>query len=234
MSITNASLASRRRILSVCVKLFLEQGYKKTTVADIVQQAKVSNSIFQNNFRAKDGVLTELVRFMFDTQFSMARSAANAQLPPAFVYGVETAIQLTLTELNENLREIYLEAYTHEEALAIIHEATAKELQEIFGSYQPELTREDFYVLELGTSGLMRGYMTKPCDESFPIEKKVRSFLEAALRVYQVPEEMVQQVVAFVGGLDILTISHGVMEQLFQALAMHYDFTPPEPILEAQ
>ena len=67
MALTNASLPAKRRILAVCVKLFLEQGYKKTTVAEIVQKADVSNSSFQNIFRAKDGVLTELVAFMFDT-----------------------------------------------------------------------------------------------------------------------------------------------------------------------
>ena len=37
IAITNASLPSKKRILTVCVKLFLEQGYKKTTVAQIVQ-----------------------------------------------------------------------------------------------------------------------------------------------------------------------------------------------------
>ena len=57
MALTNASLPAKRRILAVCVKLFLEQGYKKTTVAQIVQGAGVSNSSFQNIFRAKDGVL---------------------------------------------------------------------------------------------------------------------------------------------------------------------------------
>ena len=56
ISLTNASLPAKRRILAVCVKLFLEQGYKKTTVAEIVQRAEVSNSSFQNIFRAKDGV----------------------------------------------------------------------------------------------------------------------------------------------------------------------------------
>ena len=71
---TNASRPSKKRILTVCVKLFLEQGYKKTTVAQIVQQASVSNSIFQNIFRAKDGVLTELAQFMLSNQFAMARS----------------------------------------------------------------------------------------------------------------------------------------------------------------
>ena len=125
---TNASRPSKKRILTVCVKLFLEQGYKKTTVAQIVQQASVSNSIFQNIFRAKDGVLTELAQFMFSNQFAMARSTAGTQLPPIYVYAVETAIQMTLTELNENLREIYIEAYTQKEASEyILRETKAPE-----------------------------------------------------------------------------------------------------------
>ena len=152
IAITNASLPSKKRILTVCVKLFLEQGYKKTTVAQIVQQASVSNSIFQNIFRAKDGVLAELVEFMFSNQFATARSMAGAQLPPAYVYAVETAIQMTLTELNENLREIYIEAYTQKEASDYIFRETAKELYQIFGSYQPELTAQDFFFMELGSA----------------------------------------------------------------------------------
>ena len=47
-TITSASLPAKKRILTVCVKLFLEQGYKKTTVSEIVHKASVSNSIFQN------------------------------------------------------------------------------------------------------------------------------------------------------------------------------------------
>ena len=100
ISLTNASLPAKRRILAVCVKLFLEQGYKKTTVAEIVQRAEVSNSSFQNIFRAKDGVLTELVAFMFSGQFGAARASIGAKLPPVYVYAVETAIQMSLTELN--------------------------------------------------------------------------------------------------------------------------------------
>ena len=75
---TSASLPSKKRILTVCVRLFLEQGYKKTTVSEIVHKAEGSNSSFQNIFRAKDGVLTELVAFMFENQFSMARSTKAA------------------------------------------------------------------------------------------------------------------------------------------------------------
>ena len=225
IALTNASLPAKKRILTVCVKLFLEQGYKKTTVAEIVQKANVSNSSFQNIFRAKDGVLTELVEFMFSNQFGAAKKVAGTQLPPVYVYAVETAIQMTLTELNENLRDIYIEAYSHEEALEYIFRETAKELYQIFGPYQPQLTEQDFYALEIGSAGLMRGYMARPCDDVLTLEKKLVCFLSMSLRAYRVPEDEIHRVLAFMTELDIRAVAQQVMHQLFNALAMRFEFT---------
>ena len=225
IALTNASLPAKKRILTVCVKLFLEQGYKKTTVAEIVQKANVSNSSFQNIFRAKDGVLTELVEFMFSNQFGAAKEVAGTQLPPVYVYAVETAIQMTLTELNENLRDIYIEAYSHEEALEYIFRETAKELYQIFGPYQPQLTEQDFYALEIGSAGIMRGYMARPCDDVLTLEKKLVCFLSMSLRAYKVPEDEIHRVLAFMTELDIRAVAQQVMHQLFNALAMRFEFT---------
>lgn len=225
IALTNASLPVKKRILTVCVKLFLEQGYKKTTVAEIVQKANVSNSSFQNIFRAKDGVLTELVEFMFSNQFGAAKKVAGTQLPPVYVYAVETAIQMTLTELNENLRDIYIEAYSHEEALEYIFRETAKELYQIFGPYQPQLTEQDFYALEIGSAGIMRGYMARPCDDVLTLEKKLVCFLSMSLRAYKVPEDEIHRVLAFMTELDIRAVAQQVMHQLFNALAMRFEFT---------
>ena len=224
MAITKASLPAKKRILAVCIRLFLEQGYKKTTVSEIVKKAEVSNSSFQNIFRAKDGVLTELVEFMFGSQFAAARAVTEAGLAPAYIYAVETAIQLTLTELNENLREIYIEAYTHREASAYIFRETAKELHEIFGAYQPELTCQDFYSLEIGTSGIMYSYMAYPCDEHITLEKKIESFLSISLSAYKVPEQEQREIIGFIRGLDIRKISEKIMHKLFEAVAMHFEF----------
>ena len=225
IAITSASLPTKKRILAVCVKLFLEKGYKQTTLAEINEKASVSYSQFQNIFRAKDGVLTELVAFMFSSQFGAARKIVGSALPPAYVYAVETAIQMTLTELNENLREIYMEAYTHQEASEYIHRETAKELYQIFGPYHPELTARDFYDMEIGSAGIMRGYMAHPCDEELTLKKKLRLFLTMSLRVYNVPKEEMEQAIRFVEGLDIRTVSERVMQELFKALAMHFEFS---------
>ena len=219
------SKEAKRRILTACVRLFLEKGYTNTKVAEILKEADVSAGSFQNIFRAKDGVLTELAQFMLSNQFAMARSTAGTQLPPIYVYAVETAIQMTLTELNENLREIYIEAYTEKEASEYILRETAKELHGIFGSYLPDATERDFYDMEIGSASIMRGYMAHPCDEELTLEKKLRLFLTMSLRAYNVPKEEVEQVIRFVEGLDIRGIAEQVMQKLFKALAMRYEFS---------
>ena len=226
MAVRSDGIQTEKRILQACVRLFLENGYHQTTMLQILKEAQVSSSSFQNLFHSKDGVLLELVKFMFENQFGIARNVAGAALPPVYVYAAETALQITLTELNENLREIYLEAYTQERLLNYIQQSTAKELHRIFGPYQPELTEQDFYQLEFGSAGLMRGYMANPCTEDFSLEKKLNSFVTMALRGYKVPEEELQQVLAFISGLDMRSIAQNVMEELFRRLAMRYEFSP--------
>ena len=74
----------------------------------------------------------------------------------------------------------------------------------------------------------MRGYMAHPYDASLTLEKKLRLFLTMSLRAYRVPEEELEQAVRFVERLDIRSIAERVMHTLFQALAMHYEFSLQE------
>ena len=222
------SSETKRKILTVCVRLFLEQGYKNTSVSQIVDEAGVARGSYLNLFPTKDRILLELTETMFGGQFGVARSIADSKLPPVYAYAVETAIQLTLTELNENLREIYIEAYTQKEASEYILQETAKELYQIFGPYQPQLTPRDFYDMEIGSASIMRGYMAHPCDEVLTLEKKVRLFLTMSLRAYNVPAEEIEAAIRFVEGLDIRAIAERVMQELFQELAMRFEFSLAE------
>ena len=222
------SSETKRKILTVCVRLFLEQGYKNTTVSQIVDEAGVARGSYLNLFPTKDRILLELTETMFGGQFGVARSIADSKLPPVYAYAVETAIQLTLTELNENLREIYIEAYSLPETSEYIYLHTTAELKQIFGANFPDYSDSDFYEMEIGTAGLMRNYMARKCDIHFPLERKLSRFLTAAMRVYRVPEDELEQTVRFVERLDIRSIAERVMHTLFQTLAMHYDFSLQE------
>ena len=219
-----SSSETRKKILTACVRLFLEQGYKNTSVSQIVNEAGVARGSYLNLFPTKDKILLDLTETMFGGQFSAARSIADSKLPPVYAYAVETAIQLTLTELNENLREIYIEAYTAPDTAEYIYLHTTAELKEIFGANFSGYTDSDFYEMDIGTAGLMRSYMARKCDIHFPLERKLSRFLTAALRVYKVPEEKQRQVLAFIQTLDIKAIATEVMYKLFAMLEMKYDF----------
>ena len=228
MDLRRDSSETKRKILTVCVRLFLEQGYKNTSVSQIVDEAGVARGSYLNLFPTKDKILLDLTETMFGGQFGMARSIADAKLPPVYAYALETAIQLTLTELNENLREIYIEAYSLPETSEYIYLHTTAELKQIFGANFPDYSDSDFYEMEIGTAGLMRNYMARKCDIHFPLERKLSRFLTAAMRVYRVPEDELEQAVRFVERLDIRSIAERVMHTLFQTLAMHYDFSLQE------
>ena len=205
------SSETKRKILTVCVRLFLEQGYKNTSVSQIVEEAGVARGSYLNLFPTKEKILLELVEAMFSGQFSVARSIADRNLPPVYAYAVETAIQITLTELNEHLRDIYIEAYSLPETSEYIYLHTTYELKQIFGKNFPDYDDSDFYEMEIGTAGLMRGYMARKCDIHFPLERKLRRFLVAEMRVYQVPETEQEKVLQFIQSLDIKAIATDVM-----------------------
>lgn len=224
MSTRKDSAETKKRILSVCARLFLEQGYKETTVSQIVEASGVARGSYQNFFHTKDSILMEFVEAMFGGQFDKARIIAGANLPPLYIYAVETAIQLAITELNENLREIYIEVYSLPNTAEYIFLNTTKELKQIFSAYLPDYTDSDFYDMEIGSAGLMRGYMARKCDIHFPLVRKLVCFLTASMRVYKVPEQEIENVVDFISGLDVETMAHDVMQKIFAMLEMKFDF----------
>ena len=217
--------AVRKRILSVCVRLFLEQGYEETTPKQIFEEAKVSASSFYNIFPAKSAVLSVLCEFMFENQFAIANAIVGKEASGPLLYGAETAIQLALAETNEKLREIYTLVYTEPALLDFVQRKTAAELPRLFRAYLPNCSEQDYYLLEIGTSGLMRGYMVST---DFPPEQKLSCFLRMSLRAFSVPEDEITRVIQTVLTLDIRRIASQVMQRLFAELEMRFDFKLPD------
>ena len=214
---------AKRRILAACVRLFLEKGYTNTKVAEILKEADVSAGSFQNIFHTKDGVLTELIGMMFGRQFGAVKPLAANAPSPVYIYAAETALQLAMTELSENLRDVYVEAYTFPATVEIIHRRTTAELQAAFGAYMPGCAESDFYEMELGTASMMRGFMARKCDPYFTLERKIRRFLSMSLSVFQVPEKEREQIIAFAVAVDVRAEARKVMDALLASLSVQFE-----------
>ena len=128
------------------------------------------------------------------------------------LYAVETAIQLHIAELSEPLRDLYVTGYSLPSTSSYIYHSTAKRLQVIFGPYLPQLQAKDFYEMELASAGMMRSFMSVPCDLYFTIEAKISRFLDCALTLYHVPQKQREEIIHFVLHLDLRTMAVGIIQ----------------------
>lgn len=205
-------LATRPKVLRAAVALFLEKGYAKTTTGEIAKAAGIGQSSFFHVFPSKEALLLELVRRMFSGQFDLAGEHSGTD-DPVQLYAIETALQLHITELSEPLRELYVVAYSLPTISAFLYKSTAQRLQTIFAAYLPDARPKDFYEMEIASAGMMRGFMSVPCDLYFTIEAKIARFLDCALRIYNVPEERRAAVTDAVLALDLHTMAADIIQK---------------------
>ena len=202
-----SGLLTRRKILSASAKAFLENGYAGTSSKMVAQLAGVANGSPFYLYGNKEGVLLELVKQMFSYQFEAAEGIPGADRHPLLIYAAETSLQLHITELSAPLRELYVTAYTLPSTLAYINQRMAGELKTLFSHFLPDAADQDFYEMELASAGIMRSFMAEPCSEVFPIDRKIRRFLDFCYRLYRVPYETYAPVIEQAVQMDMLPLA---------------------------
>lgn len=209
----------KSRVLHVVAKMFLSQGYHKTTLRDVAKEADIAYSSLINIFGSKEGILSELVAYVLEGQFSATeRLLAGKTDNKILFYAAETTLQLYMAESHEHIREMYAVSYSLPETSRVIYDTITGKLQEIFREHLPQLKERDFYCLELASGGIMRSFMTVPCDRFFTMDMKVRAFLQTTFRVYLVSEEEIERAIDFVSAFDFKTIAEHVIGEMLAFL----------------
>lgn len=188
-------IVRRSKMLREGVRLFLENGYEKTTTASISRAAGMSPTSFFAAFESKEAMLLELVKIMFESQFVLAEQLHGETADPLLLYGIETALQMYIAELSEPVRELYVAAYSLPTTSEYIYRQTAQRLAQLFAEPCPQWTAQDFYETELASAGVTRAFMAKPADESLPMERKLSRYLHCCFTLYGVAPQRRQKIV---------------------------------------
>ncbi len=209
-------IVRRNKMLHEAVKLFLENGYEKTTTASIAKAAGMSPSSFFAAFESKEALLLTLVEAMFESQFRKACQLVADEKDPVLLYAVETAVQMYIIELSEPLREMYVAAYSLPSTSEFIMSSMAERLQHIFSGYLPQAQLKDFYEMEIASAGVTRAFMAKHCDMYFNMERKLTRYLQSCLTLYSVPTDKQQQIIQTVLAMDLKQAAGRVIEGMVQ------------------
>ena len=211
---------TKSMVLHAASKLFLKQGYVNTRIIDIANEANVSyNEVFRICVD-KDTILSELVGLVVECQFKetheILKDVTNDKI---LIYAFETVLQLYMAETIEHIREMYSVSYSLPRSSYAIYEVITDKLEETFKEHLPHYQTKDFFELEIASAGIMRGYLSIPCDMYFTMERKVRRFLETTFKIYEVPKDKIESSIEFVSKFDFESIAKDVINSLFDYLS---------------
>lgn len=218
-------MLTRKKILSASVKVFLEKGYEGATAKEIADLAGSSTGAPFALFGNKEGVLLELVRMMFSGQFELIENLIGEGGDPLLLYGVVTSLQIHITELSWQLRELYVMAYSLSSTSEYVYKLMASKTSVIFGRYLPHCESKDFYELVVASASIMRGFMAMPCDMYFTIERKLRRLLQCCYKIYDVPPEKYEPVIEQILQMDLKHMAEQMIARTVQTAETNFQIT---------
>lgn len=197
-----SGLLTQQKMLRAAVMLFLQKGYNGATTAEIARDAGMTPSSFFRAYASKEALLLELVKWIFVGQYDLARRISQSE-DPMVICAVEGALEIHTAELCEQLRELYVAAYSLPSTSMYIYHVMSQRLFKVFSQFQPEAKARDFYEMEIASASMIRGYMAVPCDVYFTVEDKITRFLDCALKLYNVSEPERQRIISTTLAMDL-------------------------------
>lgn len=203
-------------VLHSASKLFIEKGYTNTKIHDISEECGVTyNEIFRL-FIDKDTLLSNLIDLVIEHQFEFTNEYLKEKTDDKLlIYSFESVLQLYIAESKEHIREMYAVSYSMPSTTHKIYDYITGVLEETFSEYLPGYETKDFYELEMASAGIMRAYLINPCTMYFTMDRKVKRYLETALKIYNVPNDKIEYAINFINQFDMVKLAKEVLDTLY-------------------
>ena len=210
-----------RKILTAATALFVQKGYEKTSLTDIAKLSGVSKRIIIYEMNSKEEILVHLVAKFLDGVTEASDAVSTKLSDDKFlIFMANEVLQIYMAEMNEDMRNLYLAGYSMPKTSEAVLRHRSEMLYEKFGDLFPSFALKDFYELEIATMGIMRAYMSVPCDIYFTIEAKVDRLLSTMLKIYDVDKQKIEEVKDFIKKIDFEAVAKHAVESVFKDLGM--------------
>lgn len=209
----------KAKVLNVSARMFLTEGYDQATIRKIAAAVRMNSGSITYVFGTKESIVCELVKYVLEGQFSFTDKLLQGKTDDKILfYAAETTLQLYMAESNEHVRKLYNVAYSLPNSSEIIYHTITKKLENIFKETLSEWQTKDFYEREIASAGVMRNYMSVPCDMYFTMDRKVKGFIESTLLLYKVPDEKIKQAIEFVSQFDFTALAKQIIDGMLVEL----------------
>ena len=213
-----------RKILTAATALFIQKGYERTKITDIAKLSGVPKSKILYVMNSKEEILGLLVTKFLDGVTS-ASDAVSKKLTDdkVLILIANEVLQLYMAEMNEDMRNLYLSGYSMPKTSEEVLKRRTEIMYDTFRLIFPEQELKDFYETEIASMGIMRAYMTIPCDMYFTIEAKAKKLVTMLLRLYSA-EGKIEETLLFIGKIDFEAVAKKTVRDVFDELQIKTNF----------
>lgn len=210
-----------KKVLTAATAQFMKKGYEKTTIMDIANSSGIPKSKILYEFKGKEEILGYLVtRFLDGVTEASDKVTTKLTDDQVLIFIANEVLQIYMAEMSEDMRNLYLSGYSLPKTSEAVLRRRADMMYKKFGFRFPQMELKDFYETEIASMGIMRAYMTVPCDMYFTIEAKAKRLVSMLLRIYRTEEEKINEALEFIGKIDFEAVAKKAVEDVFSELAI--------------
>ncbi|MBP7766785.1 MAG: TetR/AcrR family transcriptional regulator [Syntrophaceae bacterium] len=179
----------RNAILDVSGRLFVDQGYQKTTIRQIAEEAGIKIGTIYHFFRDKEEVLLKHSQ-QIDSEL-MAHVEQVIDDPNDFIlkYALYRALEFKIVEKYDKIAELYLESYNSWRMTQMIVPRNMQRKKLFFHEFNAHFTRKDYYRLSLALRGMRQICIAERVHTGMNRFKEHTPFIiETALTFFNVPK----------------------------------------------
>lgn len=183
----------RQKILATAKDLLVTQGYKKTTIRNIVQHSGILTGSIYHFYQNKEAIFAEMLASIIHHCIEKIDACCGDETP-AFKYAVICEVELTKMRDDARICEIYYECYHSRVIFEKMAELFARYAQQLFGTRFTEEEYRHKAVLIKGAMGacITAFYFDNPIDD----DAARAEVIDMALQLFEVPEAEVEATIA--------------------------------------
>lgn len=192
----------REKVLNAAKELFIQQGYKKTTILQIVDRSGVLTGSIYHFFKNKEDIFKTLVLDLFDMGDSLVVESLDTNISPGLRTTILCTLELIAVELDERICELYYEAYNSNFIFESLVTRGTEFAQTLFREYNPSFAYDDYYVRVMAIKGVLRSFIShRYLHPQTSLLSRFEVFVDIGLQAFNVPLSEIDQVKSDLAGM---------------------------------
>lgn len=211
----NKGQITKLEIIKVASRMFLEDGYSKTTIRAICKQLDISPGHLMFYFPSKEYLLAEVVDILCDFQWELIKRVTNEGASQLMAVCFEMTTMASACEESEIAKDFYISSYTGALTLEKIRKNDTERAKEIFGEYCQGWSDSQFREAETLISGIEYAtFMTT--ESSSPLDVRIKGALDTIMRIYNVPKQIREKKIKKALSLDYRKMGREILSEFIK------------------